>query len=62
MSESVPAEYRDIVFDPQTSGGLLIFCRPEDAERLIDGFAAERMLLAEIGIVNGGNPGWIEVT
>jgi selenide, water dikinase len=62
MAERVPAEYRDIVFDPQTSGGLLIFCRPEDAERLIDGFASERMPLAEIGIVNGGNPGWIEVT
>jgi selenide, water dikinase len=62
IADSVPADYQDVLFDPQTSGGLLIFCRPEDVDRLREGFASEHLPLHEIGLVNAGNPGWIEVT
>ena len=62
IADRVPNEYRDLVYDPQTSGGLLIFCMPQDADRLREGFASEQLLLAEIGIANGRDPGSIEVT
>ena len=30
-----------LVTDPQTSGGLLVACAPEDAQRVLDAFAKE---------------------
>jgi selenide,water dikinase len=62
IADDVPADYRDVLFDPQTSGGLLIFCRPEDADRLREAFASERIPLSEIGVVKAGDPGWIEIS
>jgi len=32
---SVPQEYRDLLFDPQTSGGLLISISPDSADAAI---------------------------
>jgi selenide,water dikinase len=61
ISDSVSPEYRDVLFDPQTSGGLLIFCRPEDADHLRGAFASENIPIAEIGTANPNDPGWIEV-
>jgi selenide,water dikinase len=62
IHDHVSAEYRDLVFDPQTSGGLLIFCRPEDTDSARRYFADEKITAVEIGVVNEGNPGQIEIT
>jgi selenide, water dikinase len=35
FAPSVPQEYRDLLFDPQTSGGLLIAISPESADEAI---------------------------
>src|SRR5258707_2985218 len=35
FAESVPQEYRDLLFDPQTSGGLLIAVSTESADAAI---------------------------
>ena len=36
----VPRRVQDLLFDPQTSGGLLIAVAPDDAERLVDALRA----------------------
>jgi selenide,water dikinase len=53
ISDSVPAEVQNILFDPQTSGGLLIFSHPDDADRLLADFHAAGVDSVEIGAAHG---------
>lgn len=52
IAESVPAAIRDVFFDPQTSGGLLIFCRAQDAAKLITTLQSENIPAVEIGFTS----------
>lgn len=35
FSDSIPREMKDLCYDPQTSGGLLLFMSPEDAKSYV---------------------------
>jgi selenide, water dikinase len=52
ISDSVASEMRNVLFDPQTSGGLLIFCDPADAGPLVKKLEAERIAAVEIGFTS----------
>ena len=45
-----------LLYDPQTSGGLLIACRPRQAKRMEAAFAADSEPLWRIGRVAAGEP------
>jgi selenide,water dikinase len=45
----VPRDVQDVLFDPQTSGGLLIFVQPSAAGELLDALRSEKIEAAEIG-------------
>jgi selenide,water dikinase len=50
MSEAVPPDLQNILFDPQTSGGLLIFCQTEDARSLLEKLRGEGIDAVEVGV------------
>jgi len=49
VSNAVVKEVRNLLFDPQTSGGLLIFCHPDDADSLLSEMQDENIAATEIG-------------
>jgi selenide,water dikinase len=51
FAESVSQEYRDLLFDPQTSGGLLIAISPESAEAAISALERHSVSARRIGKV-----------
>jgi selenide,water dikinase len=51
FADSVPQEYRDLLFDPQTSGGLLIAISPEFADAAISALDSHRIIARRIGRV-----------
>jgi len=51
FAHSVPQEYRDLLFDPQTSGGLLIAISPESAEAAISALDRHGVTARRIGEV-----------
>ncbi len=51
FAESVPQDYRDLLFDPQTSGGLLIAISPEFAEAAITTLDRQGVSARRIGKV-----------
>ncbi len=54
---SVPQEYRDLLFDPQTSGGLLIAVSPESADAAIAVLESHRVNARRIGkVISKTNP------
>ena len=52
IADSISKEMRNIFFDPQTSGGLLIFCAPQDADPLLAELRAKRIDAVEIGFTS----------
>jgi len=50
IPQSVSPAWRNILFDPQTSGGLLIFSHPDDIDALLRTLQAERITAVEIGL------------
>src|SRR5947207_13696161 len=51
FGEGVPQECRDLLFDPQTSGGLLIAILPESAEAAISALDGHGVSARRIGKV-----------
>jgi selenide,water dikinase len=51
FADGVPQEYRDLLFDPQTSGGLLIAISPESAEAAISALDRHGVSARRIGKV-----------
>ena len=59
---AVPLDVADIMFDPQTAGGLLISVAPQDAERLLDALGQQGVQDARlIGEVCGAEDEYILV-
>jgi selenide, water dikinase len=56
-SSRIGDELRTLIFDPQTSGGLLISVAPENAEALLASMIDAAIPAAKIGRVVGGRPG-----
>jgi selenide,water dikinase len=51
FAPSVPAEYQDLLFDPQTSGGLLISIAPGQAEAALDALCRHNVAARQVGRV-----------
>ena len=49
FSDSVSPEMKNVFFDPQTSGGLLIFCLPQDTEPLLKKLQSLQVSAVEVG-------------
>jgi selenide, water dikinase len=49
IADTVPPDVQNVLFDPQTSGGLLIFCQPQDADALLKELRAAELDAVEIG-------------
>lgn len=52
IPDSMSVEMQNVIFDPQTSGGLLIFCQPHDADRLLHKLRTEGIDAFEIGLTS----------
>jgi len=58
LPEDRPVWHRKLLTDPQTSGGLLVACAPQVAQRVLDVFRQHGFEhAAVIGEVSGGEPG-----
>jgi selenide,water dikinase len=56
-ARAIPDDVRTLLYDPQTSGGLLISVGPEGADDLLASLRAARLPAAKIGRVLAGKPG-----
>lgn len=61
IDDDVPTFLQDIIFDPQTSGGLLISVAKEDSEKLLENLAASPVSFALIGEVETFNENYVIV-
>jgi selenide, water dikinase len=62
VSNKVLPEIQNILFDPQTSGGLLVFSHPDDTDKLIAEFRAAKVDAVEIGFTFQQGQNLIAVT
>jgi len=51
IHDSIPPDQQNILFDPQTSGGLLIFSEPQDTDRLLESLRSVGGDAVEVGSV-----------
>jgi selenide,water dikinase len=51
FAPGVPQEVRDLLFDPQTSGGLLLSVASKDATQLLDSLLANGVSAQHVGEV-----------
>ena len=51
FAESIPEDIRNLLYDPQTSGGLLLSVSREDSSKLVESLAANGVSAKEIGEV-----------
>jgi selenide,water dikinase len=49
FAPDIPEEVRNLLFDPQTSGGLLLSVAPEDAPKLLESLRGRGLPAAQIG-------------
>lgn len=61
IDTSIALAITDLLYDPQTAGGLLLSCAENDAEALVNELRAEGCDAAAIGQFIEGTPGSIEV-
>ncbi|ATW28688.1 selenide, water dikinase SelD [Candidatus Formimonas warabiya] len=61
FAPEVPVFMRDILFDPQTSGGLLMAVPQERLEQLTGSLKEKGLVFSVVGKLTGGNPGKISV-
>lgn len=61
IAQNVPTFLQDIIFDPQTSGGLLISVAKEDSKKLLENLAASPVSFALIGEVETFNKNYVIV-
>lgn len=61
VGKKVAGELEGLLYDPQTSGGLLIAVAPEAAQPLLEALSREKVPARTIGAVLKGEPGHIRV-
>jgi len=61
LDPAIPEELATLLFDAQTSGGLLLAAPPATAPALLDGLRSRGLPAAGIGDVTAGEPGHIDV-
>jgi selenide,water dikinase len=62
QASSVPQDFNEVAFDPQTSGGLLIAVPEREAQTLVHDLLAEGVLAAAvIGEVLPRGEAWVEL-
>ena len=62
ISDAVPPDAQNVVFDPQTSGGLLIFSHASDAGALVEELRNEAIDAVEIGGATSPGPVLLTLT
>jgi selenide,water dikinase len=54
LEKDFPAWKRNLLTDPQTSGGLLVACSPDSVQEVLEKFSAEKFAAAVIGSLAEG--------